>query len=99
MYPGKVLRQSRPTVDWAQMLCRPSGCGLCLFAAVLMLVSAPRAESLRVHLETGGARAISDPQQRETGLGFNGAGAIELGLTGALGVQLELSTVALGPGD
>jgi outer membrane protein OmpA-like peptidoglycan-associated protein len=81
------------------MLRRPSGCGLCLFAVISMQVAAARGEPWRFHLETGGARAISDPQQRETSLGFTGAGAIELGLTGALGVQLELSTLALGPGD
>jgi outer membrane protein OmpA-like peptidoglycan-associated protein len=80
-------------------LCRPSACGLCLSVAICMQVAAARAEPLRFHLESGGARAISDPLQRETSLGFSGAGAIELGVTGALGVQLELSTLALGPGD
>ena len=82
------------------MVRRPSGCGLCLCAAILTQVAAARAEpSLRFHLETGGARAIAGAQQRETSLGFTGAAAVELGLTGALGVQLELSTVTLGPGD
>ncbi len=80
-------------------LCRPWGCGLCVSAAIWTQVAAAEAEPLRFHLQTGGARAISGAQQRETGVGFTGAGAVELGLTGALGVQLELSTVALGPGD
>jgi outer membrane protein OmpA-like peptidoglycan-associated protein len=65
----------------------------------LTQVAVVRAEPFRLHLETGVATAISDPQQRETGLGLTGAVAAELGLTGALGLQLELSTVALGPGD
>jgi outer membrane protein OmpA-like peptidoglycan-associated protein len=64
-----------------------------------MHVTAVSAEPLRFHLETGGARAIGGVQERETSFGFTGAGTVELGLTGALGVQLELSTVALGPGD
>jgi outer membrane protein OmpA-like peptidoglycan-associated protein len=64
-----------------------------------MQVAAARAEPLRFHLESGGAKAIAGAQERETGLGFTGAGAVELGLTRALGVQLELSTLALGPGD
>src|SRR5688500_9643012 len=81
------------------LLCRPWGFGLCVSAAIWMQVATARAEPLRFHLQTGGARAISGAQQRETSLGFNGAAAVELGLTGALGVQLELSTVALGPGD
>jgi outer membrane protein OmpA-like peptidoglycan-associated protein len=62
-------------------------------------VAVAGAEPLRFHVQTGAARAISDPQQRETSLGFSGAGAVELGLTHALGIQLELSTLVLGPGD
>jgi outer membrane protein OmpA-like peptidoglycan-associated protein len=81
------------------MLCRPSGCGLCLAAAICVHAAAANAEPFRFHVETGGARAISGAQQRETGLGFSGAAAVELGLTGALGVQLGLSTLVLGPGD
>jgi outer membrane protein OmpA-like peptidoglycan-associated protein len=64
-----------------------------------MQVAAARAEPLRFHIETGGAKAMGDPLARESSLGFSAAGAVELGLTAALGVQLELSTVVLGPGD
>ncbi|HMI86296.1 MAG TPA: OmpA family protein, partial [Polyangiaceae bacterium] len=81
------------------MLSRPLGFGLCLAAAIWMHDAAVKAEPVRFHLETGGARAISGALQRETSIGFTGAAAVELGLTKALGVQLELSTVALGPGD
>jgi len=80
-------------------LCRPWGSGLCVSVAIWIQVATARAEPLRFHLQTGGARAISGAQQRETSLGFNGAVAVELGLTGALGVQIELSTLVLGPGD
>jgi outer membrane protein OmpA-like peptidoglycan-associated protein len=81
------------------LLCRPRGCGLCLAAAISTQVAVAAAEPFRFHLETGGATAIGDPQARETSLGFSGAGAVEVGLTGALGLQLEISTIALGPGD
>jgi outer membrane protein OmpA-like peptidoglycan-associated protein len=74
------------------------GCGLWLGAAIGSVVSIASAEPLRLHAEGGAARAISGSQKRETTLGWTGAGAVELGLTRELGVQLELSTVTLGAG-
>ena len=54
---------------------------------------------VRFHLEGGGARAIAGAQERETDLGFGVAGAVELGLTRAVGVELEVSDVTLPGGD
>ena len=76
------------------LLGRPLGRALCLAVAICMQVATARAEPLRFHVEAGGARAISGPQERETGLGYTAKGAVELGLTGALGVQLEMSTAS-----
>jgi outer membrane protein OmpA-like peptidoglycan-associated protein len=78
---------------------RPWRCGLCLSVPICVQVVTAQAEPLRFHLQTGGATAIGGAQQRETSLGFNGAGAIEWGLTDAVGVQIELSTVALRSGE
>lgn len=81
------------------LLRRPWGCGLCLLATIGLGNVPAGAEPLRFHLQTGGAMAVAGEQKRETSLGFTGAGAIEFGLTDALGVQLELGMVALGSGD
>src|SRR5438094_866265 len=77
--------------------CRPWGCGLCVSAAIW--TAAAEAEPLRFHFEGGGARAIAGAQQRETSLGVEGEAAVELGLTRALGIQLDLAALALGAGD
>src|SRR5437879_6022425 len=78
---------------------RPWVFGLCLASATLAATGAANAEPLRVHLEGGAAKAIMGAQERETGWGWTGGGALELGLTPALGVQLELANVSLAAGD
>jgi len=72
---------------------------LCIAAALGSSSAPAAAQSLRFHLQGGGARAVSGDQTRETGLGWTAGGALELGLSRAVGIQLELSTLTLFAGD
>src|SRR5438445_5993977 len=78
---------------------RPWGWGLCVSAAMLAISAEALAEPVRLHFEGGGARAVSGAQEGETGFGLTGEGAVELGITRALGIQLGLSAVSLPAGS
>src|SRR5258706_3245080 len=78
---------------------RPWGWGLCASAAMLTMAAGATAEPLRLHIEGGGATAVIGAQERETGFGFTGEGALQLGITRALGIQLDASAVTLAAGS
>ncbi|HVH47021.1 MAG TPA: hypothetical protein VM925_31975, partial [Labilithrix sp.] len=53
----------------------------------------------RVHVGLGVAHAVGRPQSRQFGFGGAGTLALELPLVPALGVQAELSSLALSAGE
>lgn len=68
-------------------------------AAVFVAGTSDAAEPVRVHLAGGAAHAVGPPQEREFGAGGGGSAALELPVTGALGVQASAGGVVLAKGD
>jgi outer membrane protein OmpA-like peptidoglycan-associated protein len=72
--------------------------GLAL-AAALCAPATARAQALRLHGTAAGGHAVSGHQKDELGFGVAGLAAGELGLTKALGLQLELGYLWMSEGD
>lgn len=69
-------------------------------ASVALLASVPAlAQNLRFHGTAAGAKAVSGYQKKELGFGAIGLGAVELPVTGALGLDLEVGSLWLSEGD
>ncbi len=66
---------------------------------VACLAATATAEPLRLHLGAGAAHAFTGHQKNELGFGADGLGAVELPLTRAIGLQLELGALWLSQGD
>jgi OOP family OmpA-OmpF porin len=71
------------------------GCGL----ASVTAAGYARAQELRVHANAGVIHAVGDPQQSEYGFGGGGAVAGELAIGKVIGLQAELSALALSQGS
>ena len=71
-----------------------------LVAGLVLLVALPvGAQTMRLHGTAAAGHAVSGHQKDELGFGFAGLGAGELGLTRALGLQLELGYLWMSEGD
>jgi hypothetical protein len=73
--------------------------GACWLTAILVGTGIARADEFQLHGNVGALHAVGDPQQSQYGFGVGGAIAGELTFAKIIGLQAELSGLALTTGE